>query len=116
MKKRKEFGLSVYAGPWRVVVWSWIENEKLRQGGQAVLLQTLDRSSSWIFKDMGKAFRFCFDNGFVPVDELGEWLDSGDLNAGMGEAEPVPLIAWRRYWKKGASAEAPEFHCPDWKG
>lgn len=114
MKDRKEFDLSVYGGRWRVVVWSYIENRKQVHGGMAVLLQTFDRSKSWIFDDMGEAFAFCFDHGFVPVDESGGWEDSGDLNAGMGEAEPVPLIAWRRYWKKDAPDDAPEFYCPDW--
>lgn len=112
MTIRKEFDLSVFAGSWKVVVWSWIENKQT----DTVLLQTIDRSESWLFKDMGKAFAFCFENGLVPVEESGEWIDSGDLNSGLGEAEPVPLIAWRRYWKKDVSAESPEFHCPDWKG
>lgn len=115
MKNREEFDLSVFGGGWRVVVWSWVEN----QNGNVVLLQSIDRSESWLFIDMAKAFAFCFDNGLVPVDEFGSWEDSGDLNAGLGESEPVPLIAWRRYWKKevkDVSEALPEFHCPDWKG
>ena len=102
MNKCKEHKLTVYGtsdgGGWRVVIWLWLQ-VKEKYG---ILLQTIDRSESWYFDDMCEAFQFCFNNGLVPVDEFGTWTDSGDLNAGFGEAEPVPLIAWRRYWVKDA--------------
>lgn len=119
MKNRKEVVISAFipdSGGWSVVVWSFIENERVFNAAEKVLLQTLDGSRSWIFSDMNKAYVFCFDNSLVPVDRDGSF-EVGDLNSGFGEAEAVPVFAWRRYWKKEElwSGEEAEYYSPDWK-